>query len=465
MIRVIAMALAAWIATALPAAADDARDAVAVIIGNRDYGPDMPAVTYAHNDADAVRRFVTGVLGFRPGNIIDLRDATQGQLEATFGNARSHQGKLWRWVRARETDVFVYYSGHGVPANGEALLLPSDADPAAPALNGYPVRMLMDNLARLSAASVTLYIDACFSGRSAAGPLIRGASGLAVEKAALPPSGTLAVVTAAGPDEVANWDPESQHGLFTRFLLQGLRGDADGEGYGNGDDRVTLGELRRYLDNAVSYAARSAHGRTQTVSVRGADATLLALVRSPAPQVRAGPPVRTVPPQQPLRLDMLREALERGEHLLAARDGIALLRQDGFDPQVARVVHAAIMADLRNHAGLKRITRARRYRSQLDRLPPLADALDALIEQELSAVRITSRGRARYLLENLPELRRGAGDTATLTLLEAQSYHRLGRYDEATRAYRQWMGATGPTDPSWPRVVNALQQAERRMLP
>lgn len=462
MIRAAVIALTAWIAVALPAAAEAARDAVAVIIGNRNYGPDVPAVTYAHNDADAMRRFVMEDLGYREGNIIDLRDATQGQLEATFGNARSHQGKLWRWVGDRRADVLVFYSGHGVPSDGEALLLPSDADPAAPALNGYPIRLLLDNLARLPAAMITVYLDTCFSGRSAAGPLLREASGLSVEQATLPTSSALTVVTAAGPDEVANWDSESRHGLFTRYLLQGLRGAADGERFGNGDDRVTLAELHRYLDDEMSYAARRAHGRTQTVSVRGITSAVLATPRRPAPQQR-GP--ASVPAQEPLRVDMLRQALERGEYVRAARDGIALLRQDGPDPQVSRMVHAAIMADLRNHAGLKRITRAQRFRSQLDGLSSLAEAVDALVDRELSTLQISSRGRARYLLEHLPRLRHGTGATAPLLLLEAQSYHQLGRYDEALRAYRQWMAASGPGHPSWPQVVNAMKQAERRLLP
>lgn len=466
MIRTLAMALSALIGftVAAPCAVAAARDAVAVIIGNRDYGPDIPAVRYAHNDADAMRRFVIDVLGYRDGNVIDLRDATQGQLEATFGNARSHEGKLWRWVRDRHTDVLVFYSGHGVPADGEAMLLPSDADAAAPTLNGYPLRMLMDNLARLPAASIMVYIDACFSGRSAAGALVRDASGLKVDPAALPPSGALGIVTAAGPNEVAFWDDEYRHGLFTRFLLAGLRGAADGDGFGDRDDVVTLGELRRYLSDQVSYAARRAHGRTQTVSAQGGNSMVLAPVRAEAPG-NAAPPLQPPPPQHPLRLAMLREALERGDHELAARDGIAMLRQHGDDQQVSRVVHAAIMADLRDHSGLKRIVRARRYRLQLDGLPFLADAMDRLIATELAGIQITSRGRARYLLENLPQLQASLGSPPELLLLEAQAYHHLGRYDDARRSYGRWMAATGPSHPAWPRVVNAMKQAERRLLP
>ena len=52
--------------------APENKDAVAVLIGNRNYEGDIPKVAYAHNDADAIRTFVTDLLGHDPDNIIDL---------------------------------------------------------------------------------------------------------------------------------------------------------------------------------------------------------------------------------------------------------------------------------------------------------------------------------------------------------------------------------------------------------
>jgi hypothetical protein len=49
---------------------------IAVIIGNKTYAGRTPAVEFAHNDAAAMKKFVIERLGYRPGNIIDLRDAT-----------------------------------------------------------------------------------------------------------------------------------------------------------------------------------------------------------------------------------------------------------------------------------------------------------------------------------------------------------------------------------------------------
>ena len=92
------------------------KDAVAVIIGNKDYTSRIPAVEFTHRDADAFKVFVTDVLGYPPENIIDLRDATKAQLETAFGNRVTHEGKLWRYLDPRgKSDVMVFYSGHGVP--------------------------------------------------------------------------------------------------------------------------------------------------------------------------------------------------------------------------------------------------------------------------------------------------------------------------------------------------------------
>jgi len=109
---------------------------VAVIIGNRDYTGQVPPVDFAHRDADAWRLFAIETLGVSDRNIIDLRDATLAKMEAVLGNARSHTGKLWRWIRPRESDLFVFYSGHGIPGTKDrrAYLLPVGGNPdmAAP---------------------------------------------------------------------------------------------------------------------------------------------------------------------------------------------------------------------------------------------------------------------------------------------------------------------------------------------
>ncbi|MBM3565417.1 MAG: caspase family protein, partial [Alphaproteobacteria bacterium] len=153
-------------------------DGVAVIVGNKAYKGRVPAVEYAHNDAEAMKRYVIDVLGFRDGNVIVLKDATKGQLDGTFGTQGNPRGRLANWVRAGESDVVVFYSGHGVPGarDRRGYLLPVDADAETAETAGYPIDVLYENLGKAGARSVTVYLDACFSGDSQAGMLIRSAS-------------------------------------------------------------------------------------------------------------------------------------------------------------------------------------------------------------------------------------------------------------------------------------------------
>jgi hypothetical protein len=254
------------------------RHGVAVIIGNKNYRGRTPAVDFALNDADAMRRHVIERMGFRPGNIIDLRDTTRAEIATVFGSRDTHKGRLFNWVRAGVSDVVVFYSGHGVPGlrNGRGYLLPVDADPNFAEIGGYPVDLLYANLAKIPARSVTVFLDACFSGDSPKGMLIRATSGLSVTPINVTAGPEFTVLTAASGDQFASWDEEARHGLFTKHLLEALDGAADDGLHGNGDGQVTLGEIKRYLDSEMSYQARRRYGREQTAHVQGRAGTVLA---------------------------------------------------------------------------------------------------------------------------------------------------------------------------------------------
>ena len=254
-------------------------DAIAVIIGNRDYKGDTPDVEFAINDADAMREFVLNKLGYRPGNVIDLRDATQAELLSAFGSDKSHKGTLFDYVRSDESDVIVFYSGHGVPglSDRRGYLLSVDANPNKAELTGYPVDTLLKNLAKIPAKSMTVFIDACFSGNTPKGMLVDSMSGLTVEiRQPKKASKGMVVLTASRGDQVASWDKNAKHGLFTKHLLEALNGAADKQSKtGNKDGKVTLGEVKAYLDREMTYQARRRFSRDQHATVSGDLKTVL----------------------------------------------------------------------------------------------------------------------------------------------------------------------------------------------
>jgi len=255
--------------------------AVAVIIGNKDYVDRIPDVDFAHNDADAFKKFVVEVQGYDPENIIDLRDATQAQLQAAFGNRATHEGKLWRYLDPKgRSDVTVFYSGHGVPGlkDRKGYILPVNADPNAPEINGFPLDTLLGNLSKLKAKSISVFIDACFSGDTQKGMLVRATSGITISPKLPSRSSRMTVLSAAQGDQVASWDFKAKHGMFTKHLLDALYGEADKGEYGDGNKKVSLAEVRSYLDDHLTRAARREYGRHQNAWVTGGKETVLASV-------------------------------------------------------------------------------------------------------------------------------------------------------------------------------------------
>ena len=255
-------------------------DGVAVIIGNKDYHH-VGEVKYAHRDAEAFRHYVLDVLGFDAENLIDLRDATQGKMVGVFGTAEDHEGQLAFWIDPEGgSDVVVFYSGHGMPGLNEgaagAYLLPADANPNKPELNGYSVNVLTRNLGKLAARSVAVYLDACFSGFGGDGQALLKAS-MILPEASLPEGvgANTTVLAATTGKQLAYWDEEAGHGMFTHHLLDALYGGADADG----DGRVTVAETERHLARHLRRAVRRTYEREQMAELRdgtGTGATVLA---------------------------------------------------------------------------------------------------------------------------------------------------------------------------------------------
>lgn len=247
-------------------------DDVAVIIGISRYGgqaKDIPPIPPAANDAAAMKRYASEALGIGEDNVIFVPNATGSQLAEVFGTERDHRGKLFNWTKAGRSRVFVYYSGHGAPAgsDGRAVLVPSDASASQLSLSGYPLDLLYANLAKVPAESVSVVLEACFSGISPAGTVVPNASPVNI-KAKIPQvPANMTVITAGAADQMASWEQDRSHGLFTKHFLLGQGGEADKAPYGNGDGTVGLDELRRYLDDKVTYLARRYYGREQNVQI------------------------------------------------------------------------------------------------------------------------------------------------------------------------------------------------------
>jgi len=252
--------------------------AIAVVIGNQNYARQnrgIGDVSYAGRDAEFMKRYLIQVMGFVEKNIIFRTDTTSGDLRNIFGTRENPKGRLHNSILPGESEVFVYYTGHGAPGpdGKSAYLVPIDAEADYIANNGYPLDLFYSSLSSLHAKSLTVVLDACFSGDSPSGALFKNISPAMVKNVrALQEVANGVVFSSADKDQVATWYPEKRHSLFTYFFLKGLGGAADSDK----NKSVTAGELNTYLAKYVPFTAQSESNRKQTPLMVGNEAMVLA---------------------------------------------------------------------------------------------------------------------------------------------------------------------------------------------
>ena len=75
------------------------------------------------------------------------------------------------------------------------------------------------------------------------------------------------MISAGAANQVASWEEDETQSLFTKYFLQEMSGEGDRKLYGNSDGKVSLRELKKYLDGNMTYYARRYYGRTQQAQI------------------------------------------------------------------------------------------------------------------------------------------------------------------------------------------------------
>ena len=216
------------------------RDAVAIIIGIADY-KNLPRAEFANDDASVFYDYAVRALGIKPENIKLLVDANADEV------AIYQAFKTWLPSRVRSTtDVYVYYSGHGLPAEDgkELYLLPQQAHRDLIEKTAISQKEINGFIQAARPLSVTIFLDSCYSGLARSGEtLIASARPVAIkaEKTLFPDS--FAVFSASQNDQISSSSPDLKHGIFSYYLMRGMEGEADS----NRDGKITLGEMQIYL--------------------------------------------------------------------------------------------------------------------------------------------------------------------------------------------------------------------------
>ena len=110
----------------------------------------------------------------------------------------------------------------------------------------------------MRAKSVTVFMDACFSGSKREDGMIASARGVALRVKSGVPQGNMVVFSAAQGDETAYPNREQQHGLFTYYLLKKLQ-ETQGD--------IALKDLGDYITKQVSQQSLLLNSKKQTPCV------------------------------------------------------------------------------------------------------------------------------------------------------------------------------------------------------
>lgn len=214
-----------------------------VIVANETYKA-VASVPYALNDGKILAKYFQRTLGVPATNIKLLENATYNDIRLSIAWLKNICDKY-----EGEASVIFYYAGHGIPdaSDKSSYLLPVDGDGRYVA-TGYKLDDLYEKLGDMPTKSVTVLLDACFSGANRDGKMLASERGVAIKSRPGQPRGNMVVFSAAKSDETALPYNDEGHGMFTYYILKKLQ-DTKGD--------VTLQDLSQYVIREV--------GRTSAV--------------------------------------------------------------------------------------------------------------------------------------------------------------------------------------------------------
>lgn len=211
----------------------------AVVVGVATYNH-MPVLRYTDDDAYRIHSFLKSPEG---GALPDEQIRILIDEEATLANIKAAMEDVFGQAGPNDM-VLLYFSGHGL----KGAFLPIDFD-------GYNNKLYHDEVTQLLKQSPAKYklciADACHSGSLLA---MRSASAQSIlttyyEKLAQASAGT-ALIMSSKSEETSLESSGLRQGVFTHFLIRGLKGEADSDN----DEIVSVDELYSFVfENVRNY--------------------------------------------------------------------------------------------------------------------------------------------------------------------------------------------------------------------
>jgi len=213
----------------------------AICIGCNNYPKDperLPTLKCAENDAKELKEILADP---KRGNFDDIKLFTNEPhydilpaIEKLLSSAK------------KDNLILIYYSGHGRLDNRNRLCLAtSSTEVTALATTSLPVARLKEFIDDCSATKIVWILDCCYSG--AVDKAFKGGDVDSALQIAAGGKGKY-IITASTGIQVAHEKEQEPHSVFTKYLLEGLMGEADL----NRDGIITIEGLFRYVHKQVT---------------------------------------------------------------------------------------------------------------------------------------------------------------------------------------------------------------------
>ncbi|HMB29808.1 MAG TPA: caspase family protein, partial [Blastocatellia bacterium] len=242
----------------------------ALLIGVSDYPDAINDLRFPGVDARSIKELLISSAGFAEDHVRLLTDDGVGEAKATKQNIFSAIDQYLAPRVQSGHEIIIFIAGHGVVrglgTEARSYYLPVDVDAQTKeSLERTAVDMeeLSRKLSMLKASQFTVFYDACredpYPGRGLKGNTLTDVTARILTMVSTrmpqprmePPTSVIFYACQVG--ERAFENPRLQHGVFTYYILRGLRELAN-----NPDGRVEAGQLAGYLTENVRLWIREA---------------------------------------------------------------------------------------------------------------------------------------------------------------------------------------------------------------
>lgn len=234
------------------------REKIGVIISIENYQSSdfgLSKVEYATNDSEEMKKIFVEVFGINETNIYYYKDE-----QFTCAVGKSELQYYLNQIPCN-AEVYLYYAGHGFFCEGKNYLTTYDTSTLDIVETSLSFEdLFLNSFRRSGAKSCVAFIDACAEGISVnqRNIVFRGIDMTAMMMEA-EATYRYALYFACSPKEKSISDDELQHGVWTYFLINALRGDE--RAYDQGK-YISTTSLEKYLRDIVNNYTKTKNNQT-----------------------------------------------------------------------------------------------------------------------------------------------------------------------------------------------------------